>query len=123
MNSEVFHTIDQSGPGIWFVIHLSAVKATTRDTKKAFRILIAELVDNFPCDECKKHFQEYVMKNPLEEVEDYFYWTWVLHNQVNVRNGKEVVSYRQAKKFYDTLHEKPCTACKMKKEELFELPE
>ncbi len=57
---------------------------------------VHEYQERFPCEECREHFNELVQNHPfpLEEVhtlEDMRIWTWLTHNMVNRRIGKEWV--------------------------------
>ena len=55
---------------------------------------VQDYIDNFPCEECREHFEELVNTHPfpLEHVEgpsDVHIWTWLTHNLVNKRLGKD----------------------------------
>ena len=63
---------------------------TVQDLTRA----VHEYQDAFPCEECREHFDALVRNHPfpLEEVhttEDMRIWTWLTHNMVNRRIGKE----------------------------------
>lgn len=107
------------GPGVWYVIHSVAYYANTlADQKNAIKT-ITFICDHFPCPKCRKHAQEYIKENPMEnylmkQVKDVketkelslFIWTWKFHNAVNyTRLGKHVMSFEVAKLLYAPVKE------------------
>lgn len=100
------------GPGIWYSIHLKGALATTDYLKDMFEEYINELCDNFPCKKCKKHFREFLDKNPIKNYRNIidkfgediglFKWSWMFHNDVNKRLGKDLIDYELAYQIYYT---------------------
>lgn len=96
------------GPGVWNVIHTVAIHANTAALQKNAIITITFICDNFPCETCRGHAQEYIKKNPLEnslmknqkEELSLFLWTWTFHNAVNYRIGKHIMSKDVALQLY-----------------------
>lgn len=98
--------IDIIGPGIWHVIHMLSLNATTDITKESFILTINTLCNNFGCDSCKPHFRQFIDDHPFKNywhIEykkegDYgfFKWSWELHNSVNKRLLKKHVSFEDA---------------------------
>lgn len=120
MNIESFVDPKVVGPGAWFMIHLQAYHATTNERKKAFELMIEDLVTNFKCLKCKKHFSKYIQRNPLSDyrtmTEDgkdigYFLWSWKLHNEVNSRLKKSVIPFDDAIRFFSGIQNNVCTNC------------
>ena len=75
----------------WDRLHAINDPQTLKDT-------VQEYVDHFPCEECREHFSELVETHPfpLEEVREtseVHLWTWLTHNMVNKRLGKEWYPY------------------------------
>lgn len=97
-----------SGPGEWYIIHLSALKAP--DERKYFSF-IRFILSTLPCEICRTHSEEYLKNNNLEnyktnfvkEEERYFYWSWKFHNSVNERLGKRKVDYENALAYYQSV--------------------
>jgi len=88
---------DKYGPGIWFVIHLMSYKTDKDQTlRRSFFTYIHALADNFPCGECRGHFKNYLSNNPPEKSNELFKWSWEFHNTVNKRLGKQVLTYEEA---------------------------
>ncbi len=104
-NHQRLHNPNYVGPGIWFTLHSNASWADTIDRKRCVIDQIKHLQVNFPCNECKVHFGEYIRTHPLESTlndnpESLFAWTVAFHNAVNLRLRKSQVSYEDAKKLY-----------------------
>lgn len=105
MNHSRFHNPKYSGPGIWFSIHLMAYNAKTQKEKEFVIKQIRIIQHNFPCQECKIHFLEYLNNHPPEVTikegpEALFLWTVNFHNSVNYRRSYPQLSYEEAKKLY-----------------------
>lgn len=93
------------GPGIWVNMHTNAAWADTVERKKCVIEQFKHSQQNFPCNECKIHFGEYISTHPLEATlnggkEALFAWTVAFHNAVNYRLKKPHFSYEDAKKIY-----------------------
>ncbi len=55
---------------------------------------VEDYLYNFPCEDCKDHFQDLVNTHPfplseVTSVEDARIWTWLTHNMVNQRLEKK----------------------------------
>lgn len=95
-------------PLLWKKIHLTAFKCTDLDK---FSEWIWELVKNLPCD-CKWHALHYIQRNPPNnlvptssdvDINIAFYWSWLFHNDVNQRLGKDEYPYEAALEYYSEL--------------------
>ncbi|MEM5804153.1 MAG: Erv1/Alr family FAD-linked sulfhydryl oxidase [Candidatus Aenigmatarchaeota archaeon] len=97
--------IQKLGPGIWYIIHFTALRAKTEEEKVKFRKFIHELAKDFPCLRCRKHFSQYISDFPLERYwsgnEGLFIWSWQFHNSVNRRLKKPEMDYEKAKRIYE----------------------
>lgn len=67
-------------------------------TASELRWTVEDYRQNFPCVECREHFDELLSRHPypLEYVrtcDDVCVWTWMTHNLVNVRLEKPWVSF------------------------------
>lgn len=99
------------GPGIWYVMHLNAKKATSEKTKNEFKEFIEHCIQNLPCSTCQQHATSYYQSNPLKDYWNVkengqeiglFKWTWNFHNTVNNRLKKPYVSWENAKMLFDS---------------------
>nr|QBK90664.1 MAG: Erv1/Alr family disulfide (thiol) oxidoreductase [Pithovirus LCPAC104] len=99
------------GPGIWFVIHIIALKAdnNSEDDKKNFMTLIKHIIYNIPCDICKKNAIQYYNRNYMLNTSSLFEWSVIFHNYVNYKLGKRKFSYNEAKILYE--NQNRCISC------------
>lgn len=115
MNFSNFSNMKIIGPGLWFDIHVQAIKATTDMLKNAFIININNLQQNMRCGECQTHFAQHLLKHPLLPYwnipDGFFVWSWNFHNAVNIRLGKPFVPYNEAYEFYSNSSLGICTNC------------
>lgn len=98
------------GPGIWFSIHNLSYNAHDDEGRKMAIKYIYDIQQNFPCQECKQHFGEYLRNNPppvdgrgpMLDGRDLslFYWSWLFHNAVNARLGKVRPTFDQVYQAY-----------------------
>jgi hypothetical protein len=94
------------GPGYWASWHLKSLYSDTKDKKIEVARNIALDISNFPCLKCKNHSKEYVTKNPLlyavnnKDPYSMFIWTFKFHNEVNLRIGKKVYEFEEAKNMW-----------------------
>lgn len=126
MNGEKF-TKPENFTGIWFLMHLNAVIATSSESKSEFRRQINHLQKNFKCLNCKEHFKKFIDTHPFKNYENiknsqgkeigYFKWTWELHDQVNKFLGKYRPSLDEAYKYYTESDNGVCISCSTSKVE------
>jgi hypothetical protein len=107
MNHSRLHNPKYVGPGIWFSIHIMAYNAKTQKEKEFVVKQIRVIQQNFPCQECKSHFWDYLNNHPPEaaaaskaDPEALFLWTVNFHNAVNFRRGYSQLSFEEAKALY-----------------------
>ena len=107
MNHSRLHNPKYVGPGIWFSIHVMAYNAKTPKEKEFVIKQIRLIQQNFPCQECKSHFWDYLNNHPPEataspksDPESLFLWTVNFHNAVNFRRGYGQLSFEEAKTLY-----------------------
>lgn len=97
------------GPHLWAYLHYSSanypIQPTAEETDKMVSWL-QNLYVTIPCEKCRVHYKKHIdeTKN-LREIcgsrNTLFKFLVDLHNKVNERNGKESLSYHQAKDIYD----------------------
>ena len=60
---------------------------------KPLKDAVQDYMEHFPCEECREHFSELVKDAPVSigggENHRRHLWTWLTHNLVNKRLGKE----------------------------------
>lgn len=103
------------GPGIWFEIHSKTFRANTRNLQIEVIREIKDIINNFPCENCKAHAQQYLKNHPPEEYIDIyvdnmnlglFVYCWRFHNSVNARLNKPIMSWDTAFDLYNVTEEK-----------------
>ena len=110
------------GRGYWTAWHIKSLHADDKNKKsEVARSIVVDII-YFPCMNCRNHAKDYVRKNPLMEAikkDDplsLFIWTVNFHNFVNMRLGKTMINWQQAKKLWSG--ENVCFEnCGMDKEE------
>ncbi len=99
--------IHKDGHGIWFVIHTLALNVGPN--RKNFEWMMTILYNNFGCDLCKPHLKKYMDEHPLKTFNQFYYkkseigyfkWSWELHNDVNKRLKKPLLSFEDALMIY-----------------------
>lgn len=104
------HPSSYYGPGIWFIIHLTAYNAKTEIDKREFLKLLTSIKESFPCIKCRKHMSDYFQSNPVIRYwnipNGIFKWSWMFHNAVNDRLGKNPMLWDEAVKVFsgDVIH-------------------
>ena len=124
MDVSKFQKPHKVGTGIWFCLGLMSVTCITKQDLKYFINFMKTLSDVFPCDKCGVDFREYIKSNPLEDITpmtatDYdnykknsaFAYIFDLHNSVNFKLHKTIVSYQDAIEYFGHLDSKVCTDC------------
>jgi hypothetical protein len=97
---------------IWSELHVTSFYIDVHargnlDAQRAFCQRVDALRHLLPCDTCLPHFNAFLRVNPLpqpgqyaEGAFPYARWVCALHNNVNVRQGKRVVPFEEAKRYY-----------------------
>tara|TARA_R110002072_G_scaffold45565_4_gene126776 strand:- start:79729 stop:80235 length:507 start_codon:yes stop_codon:yes gene_type:complete len=80
------------GALIWPSIHIFAANADTPEKMKAFISFIEGLQVLYPCQKCRVHYTTFLKKYPIENyagsAQTALYWTWLLHDKVNIHLNK-----------------------------------
>ena len=56
------------GPQLWFILHIISFEYPenpTENIKRVYYDFYTSLKDILPCDLCKKHYREFLHKNPI----------------------------------------------------------
>lgn len=97
------HNVIKIGPGAWYALHLSAAHAKTTEDISSTLYLINLYRKNFFCTKCRDHFDINAEKYPpptTNKNNELFEWTVMMHNKVNVSNGKPIIDAENALKYY-----------------------
>ena len=102
------------GPIKWASIHLTCASYTP-DKCKQIKEWIKLEFDLLPCKECRSHAAEMLKKYPVEMYsannEDLFFWSYIIHDEVNRRLGKKSPPYPEVKQYYFDALNTECTSC------------
>jgi hypothetical protein len=84
------------------VIDLDTREENARESKKIIKIL-KNIKNVIPCLICKKEWQKNLLS--LNEVDIYqslslFHWSWEIHNNINKRLHKPLITYENALSIY-----------------------
>lgn len=97
------------GPNLWRYLHYSSMNYPEKPTahqSKAMKEFLCNLTVTIPCKKCSMHYDNYIKKhkNQLDNIcknkNQLIKFLIDCHNQVNIRNGKKVLSYEDAMKLY-----------------------
>ena len=114
------------GPGNWAWTHTLAKNAQTDEGKKIFVNHMELMRQLYPCEVCRPHIDEYIRNNPMRHFWNVrhdrtgqeigmFKWSWMFHNAVNRRLGKEIMDFEKAyNMFYESDH--ICYGCSSRSE-------
>lgn len=96
------------GPGSWGVMHSIARKNTSKEGQLFAKRVIEDIIQTFPCLECRGHAMEYLAKHPIpvrgsdDDEQEFlvFSWTVDFHNFVNKRLHKDYIDLQDALKLW-----------------------
>ena len=94
--------MDEWGPILWKEMHLKTFE--TPMDKLTILEYFNRIPERIPCDKCKKHYTAYIRRNPIptDNRDDLIHWLIDLHNDVNKRTGKKILTYKEARSLYET---------------------
>ena len=97
------------GPSYWSVLHFEAFKITLDEIRGAdfdvynrrieFMNMLNYIIKNMMCS-CKNHAYQIIMINSHKFYKYIFQYTVDIHNQVNARLNKPIMSYVDALRMY-----------------------
>lgn len=102
---------------MWRTIHSCAAGADTSTKKHYFKIWIQALGHLIPCEECREHFAKVVEKYGIDNYMDpnvsLLKFTWLVHNDVNHRLGKQKIHWDVVQTFYLGQESSCDTSCQL----------
>lgn len=89
------------GPAGWHFMHTVSMtypEIPSDQDKEKYRIFYESIGEVLPCPACRRHYQDNLKKLPiqLDSRADLFKWTIDIHNEVNKKNKKKILSYDEA---------------------------
>lgn len=98
------NTLSVYGPKLWHTIHTFAAEYNPTTDKNSFMMFIVSVAELIPCQNCKRHFKENLKKFPVTKYlasrEKLFYWSYMMHNEVNEKQGKKSPPYKECRDFF-----------------------
>jgi hypothetical protein len=100
-------TPEEWGPPLWYKMHMITFNYNPKKDNKKDVIEYFENIKNvLPCENCKRHYENYMIARPLkyylETRDDLVHWLIDLHNEVNSRTGKQILSYKEVRAIYES---------------------
>ena len=104
------------GPFVWSAIHVLAV-ALRRENSEYYREFMHLLVILLPDPESSRNLDSFLENNPINSYlrsnEDTFFYTYMLHDNINKKLGKSSPPYQDVKSFYFSSMGEECSDCKI----------
>jgi hypothetical protein len=82
------------GPRLWGALHTLCLTGTITPE------FVQEFANVIPCPACAMHFRDLLEAYPFENASDKFEWSVLLHNKVNERLSKPVISVGKAREVW-----------------------
>lgn len=106
------------GFSTWLLLHTTFEnypQDPRAEDKETMRLFLDNFSKLYPCERCLDHLQEYVSKYPpdLTNRNSLTRWGWTLHNNVNARINKPLMSWEDYEKHMSSSRE--CDQCKVTK--------
>jgi hypothetical protein len=110
------------GPSFWKTIHCAAA-AYKPESAHAFQCFVNSMTELLPCDECRGHLKENLIKYPVDNFlnnnHETFFWSYVLHDAVNQQHNhykpnkppKISPPFDTVKQYYFEALSEECKAC------------
>ena len=85
------------GPHYWGTLHIAALYG---ESLEDFKTLAKSYTTLLPCKKCRRHYTQVLAEYPVDSVTLPFEWSVAVHNIVNKRIGKPVMTLEQAWDFW-----------------------
>jgi hypothetical protein len=82
------------GPHYWGTLHIAALYG---ESLEDFKTLAKSYTTLLPCKKCRRHYTQVLAEYPVDSVTLPFEWSVTVHNIVNKRIGKPVMSVEEAR--------------------------
>ena len=99
------------GPSFWFVLHTVSINYPDKPTyveKRTHHDFYRIIQHILPCEACRRHYKELFAKYPIEPFltskQSLVTWVVMIHNQVNARLGKPLVTTKEVLTNYQEVY-------------------
>lgn len=98
-----------NGPGMWNLLHTFAAEAVDEKTKDHFEYFVKIFLKRIKCKSCLEDINIFMRDHPLEKYKNitqkgipigYYIWSNELHNHVNKKLKKKIVSVDESYGYY-----------------------
>ena len=104
------------GPIVWASIHILAV-TLRRENAEYFREFLGMLVHLLPTEDTSRKLGKFLNEYPVEPYlrnnHDAFFYTYMLHDNINKQLGKTSPPFQDVKSFYFSSMGEECSDCKV----------
>ena len=100
---QIHYGIDSWGSNLWKAMHVMTFLYSDNPTskeKKAAQSFFEALPYMLPCSICKQDFKQYVKYIPLKNKRVLSTWLWNVHNNINKKLGKKMISYEECQRMF-----------------------
>lgn len=101
------------GPGLWTALHCMTYnypENPSKTDKNNYKVYFTMLGDMLPCIYCRNSYKTYIKHLPIElfmnDRKGLTYWLFTLHNLVNKKIGKPIISFKECCKIYEGMRAK-----------------
>ena len=112
------------GEPVWITIH-SFAAVYKQENASSFKAFMNSLPNLLPCEACRQHLSQHLKRFPMDKYlsnnHDLFYWTYLIHNEVNKEHNKHAAQgvalktsppYDDVKNKYFKALAEYCSECK-----------
>jgi hypothetical protein len=109
----------------WYKFHKMALKhpcyPCRRDRKITKHFYYENFLKYIRCESCKKHYIDLLIEYPIKTASrsDIFAWTVDIHNFVNAKLGKPLISYDEALQIWCSILSNPFSKYEYKRDKMF----
>jgi hypothetical protein len=105
------------GPYAWYKFHMKAVKYSTNpninDMERIEKFYYSDFLEYIKCESCINDYLAIIHCYPIRLDTKYnlFNWTVDIHNIVNKKLGKRLISYYEAYQIWNPTYRSQCRHC------------
>ena len=97
------------GKHAWLFLHtitLNYPDEPTLSDKQNYKSFFESLIDILPCPTCREHYEQNIINHPIDlsSRESLIKWLIKIHNLVNEKNGKPILSYEDVINNYKDIY-------------------
>ena len=101
---------DVWGPHFWYILHIVSFEYPEHPSeydKRSYYMFYQSIGDILPCEDCRKHYKHFFHAYPIQPhlggKSELVKWVIQMHNFVNEKNGKPVLTVAEVLNIYENL--------------------